>query len=86
MSNEPNGEALLSFIERIERLIEERKALDQDIAEVYAEVKSHGYDRKIVKLLVKERAEEPAERSERETLLDLYREALARARTREARP
>jgi uncharacterized protein (UPF0335 family) len=86
MSNEPNGDALLSFIERIERLTEERKALDQDIAEVYGEVKSHGYDRKIVKLLVKERAEEPAIRDERETLLDLYRDALARARTREGQP
>ena len=83
MSNAPDGSALLAFIERIERMTEERKAIDADIAEVYAEVKGHGYDRKIVKLLVKERAEEPAIRDERETLLDLYRDALARTRTRE---
>ncbi len=84
MSNQPDGGALLAFIERIERLTEERKALDQDIAEVFAEVKAHGYDRKIVKLLIRERAEEPSERMEREALLDLYRDALSRARTREA--
>jgi uncharacterized protein (UPF0335 family) len=84
MSNQPDGGQLLSLIERIERLTAERSALAEDIAEVYGEAKGHGYDKKIIRLLVKERAADPADRSEQDALLDLYRDALSRVHVREA--
>jgi uncharacterized protein (UPF0335 family) len=67
---------LRSIIERIERLEEERKALANDIKDIFAEAKSAGFDVKVVRQLISLRKKEPAEVEEQETLLDLYRRAL----------
>ena len=67
---------LRSIIERIERLEEERKALANDIKDIYAEAKSAGFDVKVVRTLISLRKKEPAEVEEQETLLDLYKRAL----------
>lgn len=67
---------LRSLIERIERLEEEKKALQDDIREVYAEAKANGFDPKIMRQVVRIRKMERAERQEQEALLDLYLGAL----------
>ena len=67
---------LRSIIERIERLEEERKALANDIKDIYGEAKSAGFDVKVVRTLISLRKKEPAEVEEQETLLDLYQRAL----------
>jgi uncharacterized protein (UPF0335 family) len=69
-------EHLKSFIERIERLEEEKKALADDIREVYAEAKGSGFDTKIMRQVIKLRKMESADRQEQEAMLDLYKRAL----------
>ncbi len=76
---EPGGIAaaqLKSIIERIERLEEERKALADDIRDVYAEAKSNGFDTKTLRSVVRLRSQDRAEREEQAALLDLYLHAL----------
>lgn len=70
------ADRLRSIIERVERLEEERKALASDIADIFAEAKSAGFDVKVVRQLIRVRRQEPAEVEEQETLLDVYRRAL----------
>ena len=67
---------LRSFIERIERLEEEKKAIAADIKEVYGEAKATGFDTKIMRKVVTLRKKDTAERQEEEALLDLYLGAL----------
>jgi uncharacterized protein (UPF0335 family) len=67
---------LRSFIERIERLEEEKKAIAADIKEVYGEAKATGFDTKIMRKVVTLRKKDSAERQEEEALLDLYLGAL----------
>ncbi len=69
-------ERLRSLIERIERLEEERKALGNDIKDIYGEAKSAGFDVKVLRQIIRLRKQEPAEIEEQETLLDVYRRAL----------
>ena len=73
------GERLRSFIERIERLEEEKQGLQSDIKDVYAEAKSAGFDTKIMRQIVRIRKMEPHERKEQEELLDLYKSAIGMA-------
>jgi uncharacterized protein (UPF0335 family) len=70
------GERLRSFIERIERLEEEKAALAADIREIYAEAKGTGFDTKIMRQVLKLRKLDREDRQEQETLLDLYLQAL----------
>src|SRR3984893_16979291 len=70
------GERLRSFIERIERLKEEKRSLAGDIKEVYAEAKGTGFDTKIMRQLIRERRMDKDDLDEREALLDTYRRAL----------
>ena len=70
------ADRLLSLIERIERLEEERKALGNDIRDIYAEGKSAGFDVAVLRQLVRLRKKEPAEVEEQESLLDLYKRAI----------
>lgn len=75
--NEPlAADRLRSLVERIERLHEERKALSSDIADIFREAKSAGFDPKVMKRLLEVRRKEPAAVEEEETLLDVYRRAL----------
>ncbi|MDX2103727.1 MAG: DUF2312 domain-containing protein [Alphaproteobacteria bacterium] len=70
------AEQLRSFIERIERLEEEKKALQSDIKDIFAEAKGNGFDVKIMRQILKLRKMDQAEVDEQETLLDVYRQAL----------
>ena len=70
------GDVLRSYIERIERLEEEKKAVSGDIKEVYSEAKGNGFDPKIMKQVVKLRAMDTADRQEQETLVELYARAV----------
>lgn len=70
---------LRAFIERIERLEEEKKTLSDDIKEVYSELKGTGFDAKAVRTLVRLRKKDQAERQEEEAILDLYKAALGMA-------
>ena len=66
-------ERLISFIERIEHLEEEKKELAGDIKEVYAEAKGANYDAKIIRQIIRLRKMDPSEREESEFLLDEYK-------------
>ncbi|AHJ69360.1 DUF2312 domain-containing protein [Granulibacter bethesdensis] len=70
------AERLRSIVERIERLEEERKALSDDIKDIYHEAKGAGFDVKVLRQLIRLRKMEPAEVENMENLLDLYRRAL----------
>jgi uncharacterized protein (UPF0335 family) len=70
------GDRLKSFIERIERLEEERKALGDDIKEVYAEAKGTGFDPKIMRQVIRLRRMDKDDLDEQESLIDVYKRAL----------
>jgi len=70
------AERLKSFIERIERLEEEKAAISGDIKEVYSEAKSTGFEVKIMRQIVRLRKMDPQDRSEQEQLLDVYKRAV----------
>ena len=67
---------LKAFIERIERLEEEKRALAEDIKDVYFEAKGTGYDVKIMRKIVSIRRQDHQKRKEEEEILDLYMSAL----------
>ncbi len=70
---------LRAFIERVERLEEEKKTIADDIKEVYAEMKGTGFDTKAVRAIIRLRKQDQAERQEAEAILDLYMAALGMA-------
>jgi len=77
MANESVAQdQLRAFIERIERMEEEKKAIADDIKEIYAEAKGNGFDVKVLRKIVAIRKQDHAERLEQEALLDLYMSAL----------
>ncbi|CDP50592.1 DUF2312 domain-containing protein [Paradevosia shaoguanensis] len=67
---------LKAFIERIERMEEEKAAIAADIREIYAEAKGNGFDTKVLRQVVKIRKQDHNERMEQEAILDLYLSAL----------
>jgi len=67
---------LKSFIERIERLEEEKAAIGGDIKEVYSEAKANGFDIKILRMVIALRKKEATVREEEQSMLDLYMAAL----------
>ena len=67
---------LRAFIERIEKLEEEKKAIADDIKDVYAEAKGNGYDVKALRKVVSLRKQDPDERSEEQAVLETYLHAL----------
>jgi uncharacterized protein (UPF0335 family) len=73
-------EHLRSFVERVERLEEEKKALADDIREVYSEAKGTGFDTRIMRQVVRLRKMESADRQEQEAMLELYLNALGMRR------
>jgi uncharacterized protein (UPF0335 family) len=70
------GDRLRTFIERIERLEEEKSTLSEDIKEVYSEAKGTGFDIKIMRQIIRLRKMEAGDRSEMEEILDVYKRAL----------
>lgn len=71
-----SGQRLKSFIERVERLEEEKAAIAEDIKEVYGEAKGTGYDVKIMRKIVQLRKMDADKRAEEDELLELYKSAI----------
>jgi uncharacterized protein (UPF0335 family) len=67
---------LRAFIERVERLEEEKQTISDDIKDVFAEMKGTGFDTKAVRTIIRLRKKDQAERQEEEAILDLYKAAL----------
>lgn len=78
-NSEVSGNRLKSFIERVERLEEEKKALSEDISDVYKEVKASGFDPKITRKIVTLRKQNLEKRREESELLELYMSAIGMA-------
>lgn len=78
-SNTVAGERLRSFVERVERLEEEKATIAGDIKEVYAEAKGEGFDAPTIRKIVRERKMDRAKREEQLELFDLYWDALGGA-------
>ena len=73
----PNSNAALkAFVERIERVTEEKDSLAQDVRDIYGEAKNHSYDCKAVRAVVALRKQDVDKRHEHEALVDLYMHAL----------
>jgi len=73
------ADQLRAFVERIERMNEEKKAIADDIKEIYAEAKGSGFDTKALRTLIRLRAQDASERQEAEAILDLYMQAIGMA-------
>jgi len=67
---------LRAFIERVERLEEEKQTIADDIKDVFAEMKGQGFDTKAIRTIIRLRKKDQAERQEEEAILDLYKAAL----------
>ena len=67
---------LKAFVERIERLEEEKKTISDDIRDVYAEAKANGFDTKALRVVIRRRKEDADERKEHEAILETYLHAL----------
>jgi uncharacterized protein (UPF0335 family) len=67
---------LKSFVERIEKLEEEKNTIAGDIREVYAEAKAEGFDVKALRVVIRLYRQDSADRNEHEALVDLYRDAM----------
>jgi uncharacterized protein (UPF0335 family) len=78
-SNALNGGHLRAFIERIEKLEEEKRAIADDIKDVYGEAKGTGFDPKIMRKIISLRRQDKSKRQEEEEILDLYMSALGMA-------
>lgn len=70
---------LRAFVERIERMEEEKKAIADDIKEIYAEAKGNGFDTKVLRQVIRIRKQDRSERLEQEAILELYMAALGMA-------
>lgn len=70
------ADRLLSIIERVERLEEEKKGISDDIRDIFAEAKSSGFDTKAIRAVIKLRKMNAADRDEQEYLVETYRKAL----------
>ena len=70
---------LKAFVERIERMEEEKAAISADIRDIYAEAKGNGFDTKVLRQVVKIRKQDHSERMEQEAILELYLQALGMA-------
>lgn len=73
------GAQLKSFLERIENLAEEKKAIADDIREVFAEAKGNGLDPKIMRIILRRRAMDASDRAEQDALVETYSHAVGMA-------
>jgi uncharacterized protein (UPF0335 family) len=80
-----SGDRIRSFIERIERIDEEIKALIEGKKEVFAEAKGEGFDVKVLREILRLRKQDKDERDEQESLLDLYLKAMESAGSSQAK-
>jgi len=79
------GDRIRSFIERIERIDEEIKALNEGKKEIFSEAKGEGFDVKVLKEILRLRKQDKDERDEHESLLDLYLRAMEGAAPSQAK-
>lgn len=82
-----SDDQIKNYVERVQRLTEERKALARDIADVLAEAKAEGFDKAAIKWVVSELEKDSAARQERDAIRDLYMQAVtqpSRAHVHEA--
>jgi uncharacterized protein (UPF0335 family) len=79
------GNRILSFIERIEHIDDELKALNEGKKEVFSEAKGEGFDVKVLKEILRLRKQDQDERDERDSLLDLYLRAIQNAAPTQAK-
>jgi uncharacterized protein (UPF0335 family) len=70
------GDQLRAIVERIERIEEDIKALNEDRKEIYDEAKGNGFDVRILREVIRLRKQDPKERDEKETLLESYLHAI----------
>jgi uncharacterized protein (UPF0335 family) len=70
------GQELQQFVERVERLEEDKKAISGDIRDVYAEMKGRGFDVRAVREIIKIRKQDHSQRKEMEAIVELYMSAL----------
>lgn len=78
-SNTVSGEKLRSYVERVERITEDEKALKDDKKLVFAEAKSDGFDPKYMRAIIKLRSVPPSERQENEAMIEMYSAAMGMA-------
>ena len=71
-----SAEQLQNYIQRIEKLEEEKAALQSDIKEVYNEAKANGFDTKVMRQVIRLRKKDHEDRQQEESMLDLYKNAL----------
>ena len=76
MGDNVGSEEIKAFVERVEKLEEEKKAIAEDIKEVYLEAKGRGFDAPVLRRIVAIRKMDPDKRKEFEAILDLYKSAL----------
>ena len=74
--NSVSADQLKSFIERVERLEEEKAGLASDIKDIFAEAKGTGFDNKAIRKLIQIRKQDRAERQEQQAILEMYAQAL----------
>lgn len=70
------ADRLKSFVERIEKLEEEKAGISEDVKEIYAEAKGIGFDTKIIRQIIRLRKMDKSDRQEQESILELYKQAL----------
>ena len=74
--NSVNKDQVRSIVERVERLEEEKAVLVSDIKDVFTEAKGNGYDVKALRTIVRMRKQDPNDRAEQETILEIYMHAM----------
>ena len=76
MSGHVAADQLLSYIQRVERMNEEKTAINADISEIYKEAKGNGFDTKVIKRIVADRAKDANDLVEFATIYELYCDAI----------
>lgn len=76
MSESVARDQLRAYVERAERMNEEKHAINEDLKEIYGEARSNGYDVKVLKAIISDRAKDPSKKAEFDAVYDLYAEAL----------
>jgi uncharacterized protein (UPF0335 family) len=67
---------LRSFVERAERMNEEKAAINEDLKEIFAEARGNGFDVKVLKAIISDRAKDPSKKAEFDAIYELYADAL----------
>lgn len=73
------GQELRQFIERVERLEEEKQEIADQVKEVFAEIKARGFDVKAIRVILRERKQDPDSVAEQEAVVEMYKSALGMA-------